>query len=514
MPVLLSKQQMQALDRFAIDSIGIPALTLMEVAGRAVADAAEPLARAGGRVIAAAGLGNNGGDAVVAARHLRDRGFEVTLVLIGRADRASPDLAAELAIAARLDLVPQVVDDDGAFAAFARDLAGHAVAIDGLFGTGLSRPVTGLEARVLDLLDHAKLSVVAVDIPSGIDADTGRVLGTALHADVTVTFQHAKLGHLLHPGRAYAGRLVVADIGIPRCLLARVGPCASTIESEELRDALPLRRADTHKGTYGHLLVVAGARDRPGAALLAGRAGLRTGAGLVTIASDEETIRRIAPALDELMGHSAGISDRIDARSVLEALESRNALAIGPSLTAGPELAALLREVLSQARVPAVVDASALGALGADLDWLKARGYPTILTPHPGEMARLSGLDVREVQADRIGVATAVARASGAHVVLKGASTVVASPDGEAGVITRGNPGMATGGAGDVLTGVIGGLLAQGAGARSAARAGALLHAAAGDIAGARGQGRLIASDIIAALSEASAELRGEASRR
>lgn len=504
MTVLLTKAEMQALDRLAIEELGIPGLVLMEVAGRAVADAVEAMRHTegtGARVVAIAGPGNNGGDAVVAARHLRDRGAPVELVLVGDPANVSPDLARQLAIAAGIGIQPVVVRDEAGLEALRARLSPETVAIDGLFGTGLTRPVTGLPAAAIDVLEASAAPVVAVDIPSGIDADTGQVLGKAVRARATVTFQHPKLGHLLHPGRAHAGELTVADIGIPRALLAgpspRVAPRAGLLDAEVVRAALPPRTADTHKGTYGHLLVVAGVPDRPGSALLAGRAALRAGAGLVTLGSDEETIRRLAPSFFELMGLSLG-APRIEPAAVRDALASRRVLAIGPSLEGDAALLALLRQVLLDPAldVPAVLDAGALTALGRELGWLKGRRAPTILTPHPGEMARLTGLDTRAVQADRVGVARRVAAESGAHVLLKGASTVVAGPDGWAGVVLRGNPAMATGGAGDVLTGMLGALLAQGVEAGLAARAGAVLHAAAGDLAAAARGGRIVASDI------------------
>lgn len=500
---------MSALDRIAIDELGIPSLVLMEVAGRAVADRAEHALAAvrgstGEGVLAISGLGNNGGDAVVAARHLADRGVPVVLVVVGDVARESRDLAAELAIARRLGVDPVRITSDAELPALRALISRAAVVIDGLFGTGLARPIEGLEARVIEAINLSGRHVLAVDVPSGVDADSGRILGTAVRAAETVTFQHAKLGHVIHPGRDHTGALTVADIGIPRSLLARISPRAEVVEPDVVRQALPPRRADTHKGTYGHLLIVAGAPDRPGSALLAGRAALRIGSGLVTIASDAETIARLAPELVELMGLSAGAS-RPGAAAILEGLTSRSALAIGPSLAPDPETAALVREVLEGTRVPAVVDAGALAALGAETSWIRRRPAPTILTPHPGEAARLAGIETARVQSDRVRVARDLAAGSGAYVVLKGASTLIAAPDGRISVVTRGNPRMATGGMGDVLTGIIGGLLAQRVEPHLAARAGVFLHAAAGDRAAARRQGPLVASDLLDALFEAPA---------
>lgn len=497
---VLTGAQMRTLDQTAIETIGIPSMVLMETAGKAVAEAVNRCldgVEDGPPVLALVGGGNNGGDAVVAARHLENEGHEVTLVLLVEPATARGDLAAQLAIADKLEtpllVLPEAIDDEGLQTLF----ADHSVVIDGLFGTGLSRPIEGLAARLIAALNDADNPVVAVDIPSGVHADTGQILGVAVEATTTVTFALPKLAHVLYPGRAHAGAIEVVDIGIPYQLLEGIDPKVTLVEPDELELALPPREADSHKGTFGHLLVVAGSPDRPGAALLAGRAALRSGAGLVTIGSDDETIRRVAGALDALMGESLG-EGLPSAQAVLEALATRTALAIGPSLPPGPALGALIRDVVEAAQVPVLIDAGALNVLGPDPGWLRARAFETVLTPHPGEMARMLGVDAAAVQGDRLGVARRMADATGAVVVLKGASTVVAEPDGSVGVITAGNPGMATAGAGDVLTGVIGGLLAQGVAARVAARAGTLLHASAGDrYAALYGEARLTATDLI-----------------
>nr|XP_061807093.1 bifunctional NAD(P)H-hydrate repair enzyme Nnr-like [Nerophis lumbriciformis] len=477
MSTLLTRSQMQALDRLAIDDVGLPSLVLMEVAGRALADAVyERYVEEPGLVIAVAGSGNNGGDAAVAARHLAERGVPVELVVLAEPTKLSADLTTNLEIAARLGLDATYLVGDVVASRMRALVERSTYAIDGILGTGLSRPVEGSLADAIAALAFDDLFVVAADIPSGIDADTGQVLGVAVEADLTVTFQFAKLGHVLYPGRSYAGETRVVDIGIPTSRVADVEPWAEIVDDAEIDLAVPLRAPDTHKGTYGHLLVVAGTPDRPGSSLLAGRAGLSVGTGLVTIASDPRTIERIAGSLDGLMAQS--LASTADA---VAALDARTALVIGPSLPAKEATAKLVRVLLEASRVPVVLDAGALTALGSDLTFLKDRSGPVILTPHPGEMGRLTGLDTAAVQERRVSVARALAEETQTIVVLKGASTVVASPDGQVGVVVRGNAGMATGGMGDVLSGLIGGLLAQGVHPELAARAGAQLHALAGD---------------------------------
>jgi NAD(P)H-hydrate epimerase len=487
MSAVLTKAEMQALDRRAIEELGIPGMVLMEVAGRAVADRAGARAR-GRRVLAIAGLGNNGGDAVVAARHLFDRGVPVDIALAGARERVSPDLEKQLQIAKQLGLEPLSLEGAELPALFGK----YAVAIDGLFGLGLSRAIDGLSKAIIEALNDSALEIVAIDMPSGIDADNGQILGSAVRATETVTFQHKKLGHVFFPGREHTGILHVADIGIPRILLN--GTQALEVGDETIARALPARKRDAHKGTFGHLLIIAGVPDRPGSALLAGRAALRIGAGLVTIGSDGETIRRIAPALGEMMGASIGRDEAI----ILDELATKSALAIGPSLPPDGPTRALLMELLPRAEVPIVADAGALGAIGAQLEKISERRAPLILTPHPKEAAVLLGLDTKTIQSDRKKYALELATKAKAIVVLKGASTVIADAEGRVRVVLAGNPGMASGGTGDVLTGIIGGLLAQRVDPFDAACAGVLLHGRAGDRAAAQhGEARLIASDLI-----------------
>lgn len=491
---------MRALDADAIETVGIPSLTLMEVAGRAVADAAEGLARAEGsaRAVALAGPGNNGADAVVAARHLRERGFEVEICVLGAEAQLSSEARHQLEVARRLGLAPRLVEGEAAVAAVEACLREPGVVIDGLFGIGLSRPLEGWLRDAVERIEVHPHPVVAVDIPSGVDADTGAVLGEAITADVTVTFQYAKAGLLFFPGRERAGEVEVVDIGIPPSRLPSVvDEVMGWLELDTLQEALPPRAGDAHKGTFGHLMLIAGAPERPGSALLAARAAARAGAGLVTLGSDHETIRRLAPALVEIMGMGLGAT-RIEVEAVRAALVGRSAIALGPSLPPDPQTAAFLRSVLEDQTLPAVLDAGALSALGPLGGWLRNRPGPTVITPHPGEAGRMLGLDSAGVQSDRIAAARRLAEDTGAITVLKGATTVIAEPDGLVALSTRGNPGLATGGTGDVLLGVIGALLAQGVEPGLAARAGVELHGLAGDRAAEQlGERAVMASDVV-----------------
>lgn len=499
---VLTRRQMQALDRHTIEGLGLPGPVLMEVAGRAVADAVERiLGSATGRVVALVGPGNNGGDAVVAARHLTQRGHPVELVLFGPPEGRSADLLHQLSIAFKLGLASNELQTPGELGAW---LSGAAVAIDGLFGIGLSRPIAEPYGTAIRLLNESGVPVVAVDVPSGIDVDTGQILGVAVQAEHTVTFQHPKPGLLLYPGRAHAGDVEVVDIGLPPRLLADLGPLAEHLDDAVIQTALPPRPQDSHKGTYGHLLVVAGVPDRPGSALLASRAALRVGTGLVTVASDPITIGRIAGQLEALMGHS--LAD-LGPGPILEALAGKTGLALGPSLLPTPELRDTILAVLQKTRAPVVLDAGALSAFAGAASALADHHGPLVLTPHPGEAGRLLGLDSAAVQADRPAAAQALAQLTRAVVILKGAGTLIARPDGPLAYCTAGSPGMATGGTGDVLTGALGGLLAQGVEPVLAAWAAVQLHARAGERAAARvGEAGLIASDLHLALAEVLAQ--------
>lgn len=491
---LLTRAEMQAADRLTIEELGVPSLVLMETAGRAVAEATRRRFGPSAPVLAVAGTGNNGADAMVAARVLAGWGHPVRVVQVGAPDRRSPDASHQAALLEKLGIEVLGIEGEADAARLVDAAAPGAVLVEGLFGLGLDRPIAGWRAAVVEVLRGLGRPTVAVDVPSGVDADTGAAPGPVVPADLTVTFQYEKRGLLLHPGRALAGRLEVADIGIPPSVLGRVRPQVRTVDPRLIDRLHAARSPDSHKGRFGHVLVVAGTPERPGSALLAARAALRSGAGLVTVASTAETIRRVAPVLDELMGEVVGES-ALDPDAIARAWSTRDVLLLGPSLEGDARLGRLLDAVLAEPR-PAVLDAGALRAVA--LDALRDRPGPTVLTPHPGEMSILMGASVADVQRDRIGSASEAAARSNAVVVLKGASTVVAAPRGTAVVITSGNPGLATAGTGDVLGGIVASLLAQGFSAFEAAEAGAELHARAADAAVDRvGERGLVASDLL-----------------
>jgi len=383
-------------------------------------------------------------------------------------------------------------------------LAASDLVVDALFGTGLTSTVTGHYRAAIEAINTAQLPVISVDMPSGIHADTGLVLGVAVRATVTVTFALPKLGLYLGPGIDHAGTVEVADIGIPSAFVQAVPSRVMVITLEQARALLPARHPSDHKGTYGHVGIIAGSVGKTGAAALAARGALRVGAGLVTVATPTSVNDVLEAKLLEVMtAPMPETKARTLARSGLDRLltfvNTRTAVAVGPGLTTHPETVDLVHALIGRLEKPSVLDADALNALAGRMALLTECKVPPILTPHPGEMARLEEQATpQSVNADRIGTAARFAQGRGVILVLKGARTVVAHPDGRIAICPTGNPGMATAGTGDVLTGMIVGLLAQGLSGWDAACAGTFFHGAAGDLAASTcGQIGMTAGDLV-----------------
>jgi ADP-dependent NAD(P)H-hydrate dehydratase / NAD(P)H-hydrate epimerase len=406
--------------------------------------------------------------------------------------------------------------DDASFDAdgLARRLARASVVVDALLGTGLNAPVTGTMAGVVEAINGCAKPVFAVDLPSGLSADTGRALGVAVQAACTATFAFAKTGQVVEPGRSACGRLEIVDIGIPDAAVEAVGPRTHVLDAAGVGALLPRRAPETHKGTTGHVLVIAGSRGKSGAALLCAGAAARTGAGLTTLAAPAALQAVIEGHVREAMtdtlpdgpGGTAALGDGADVERLLR---HRASVVCGPGLGLNDATRALVAQVVAGCEAPLVLDADGLNAV-ADTTALRDRREPTVVTPHPGEMARLLAVDTKTVQADRIGVARRLAARDAIVVVLKGAGTVIAAPDGRTALCPTGNPGMASGGMGDVLAGVIGALLAQGLSAFDAACFGAYAHGAAADaVAARRGQVGLLAGDVLDAMPPTIGRLQG-----
>jgi ADP-dependent NAD(P)H-hydrate dehydratase / NAD(P)H-hydrate epimerase len=496
---LQNASSMRELDRIAIEEIGIPGSVLMEVAGRACAEAVlEHLPKnRPGRIAVVSGKGNNGGDGMVAARHLHHGGHPVDVFLLASTKEPKGDALLNLKILERTGLPVHSVTDEAELRKIRWE--SYDVVLDAIFGTGLDHDVEGFLAQVIEAINESKVFVVAVDIPSGVSADNGRVLKTAVRASHTVTFGYPKIGHVLHPGAALCGDLSIVDIGLPPNRVQK-GPGSTWLTTDE--DVVPFltrREADAHKGRFGHLVVLAGSEDKPGAAALCCEAAMRSGAGLVTLAAEKKVLARTIVGPVEYMG--APVSSLEDLSSLCSG--NKQAIVVGPGLGTEERIAKLVRQAVAEIPLPMVLDADGLNNLDGQLDLLKKSGAKRVLTPHPGEMARLLGITPAQVQRDRLSLARKLASETGCVVVLKGASTVVADSDATAFVNLTGNPGMATGGTGDVLTGMVGSFLAQGMGAREAALVGAYVHGLAGDeAANLMGQHALVASDLIDKLPE------------
>ncbi len=499
---------MRLIEEDAVNA-GVRIVDLMERAGRAVADAAA--ARAGGSpVTVLCGTGMNGGDGFVAARHLARAGVPVTVFsLADEADLKGAAHEAYQALHYGTSVTPIVLSDDK-FGLLRRSLQASRVVVDALLGIGLTGEVRGTAVRAIEVMNALASTVVSADVPSGLDADTGRTLGRAVRADVTITFTCQKPGLVLYPGAEQAGEVIVADVGIPDETVARHTSMRLT-DAADAAGLWPVRPADAHKGTCGRVLVVAGSTGMTGAAVLTSRAALRSGSGLVTLALPV-SLNAIAEAhLTEEM--TLPVTEAVGGRGVVLATralhrlgrfaEGCDAVAIGPGLGREEGTLQLVRDLLARVTCPVVVDADGLYALAGHPEAVAGRAAPTVLTPHWGEAAVLLGAEVAAVREDSPGAAALLAEEYGATVVLKGARTVIATA-GEIRINLTGNPGMATAGTGDCLTGMITGFLAQGLGAHDAAVLAAYVHGLSGDLAAAhRTAYCLVASDIIDFLPEA-----------
>ncbi len=500
---LVTAAQMRAVDQAAIEQHGMPASVLMENAGAALAAAALALSAFYGRFIVLCGRGNNGGDGLVAARRLHVAGRRVFVEVVLGAERLEGEAKRNLTALQAAGLSPTSIPDEL--------VAGPGdVVVDALFGTGLSRAPEGPWAEAIGRIRvwrEKGAKVVAADLPSGLHSDTGQPFDPCVQADLTLCFGLLKVGQVVEPGRSLCGRVQEVDIGIPEVAWQQLPrPAMWRVEEPDARARIPVRKADSHKGSHGHVLVVAGSWGKTGAAAMAGIAALRAGAGLVTVATRPEALVPVLAHAPELMGLeliSDGALGPGDLNPLLEAADGKEALVIGPGIPRGSDTAKLLGALLEELHVPVVLDADALNAVAEQPDVLQRAKCPLVLTPHPGEMARLCGKSVPELLRDRVGAARTMAAAHQAVVVLKGAATLICLEDGTLYVNPTGNPGMATGGTGDVLAGIIGALLAQGLSAEDAAVAGVFAHGLSGDLASARtGLQGLIATDLLGGLGE------------
>ncbi len=506
---ILTSDAMRAVDRAAIEELGIPGLVLMENAAIGVVDALSERFAEARRVVILCGAGNNGGDGLAVARQLAARGFAPEIGLLAGGRRLSADCETQREICRRMGLWMQELPDSAAARAL---LVGADLIVDALFGTGLDRPLAGLFAEAVDAVNASGVPVLAVDLPSGLDASRTRPIGPHVRATLTVTFAAPKIATIFAPASEAVGELVVTDLGISPALIENAPGGLHLLTAEELATFVIARSPEAHKGDFGHALLVAGSFGKSGAAALAARAAVRAGAGLVTVATPADALPLVAAAaLESMTVALAAGPDGLDPACVAaltQAAIGKRALGIGPGLGTAEGTVSAVRAFVLASELPLVLDADGLNAFAGDAAALASRRGPTLLTPHPGELARLLGVTAAEIQDDRLGWARRAAVLTGAIVVLKGHLTLIADPAGDTFVNPTGNPGMASGGSGDVLTGVLAALLAQGYEPLAAAELGVYLHGLAGDLAAADiGAVGLRASDLVERLPRALAQV-------
>jgi NAD(P)H-hydrate epimerase len=502
--IVVTAKQMQALDRQTIDDFGIPGRVLMENAGRGATHAflQNVYQKGRGRVGILAGRGNNGGDGFVMARYLSQKNIPVTVYLLSTADKVEGDAAANLKLlcASRVELVE--VPDEPSFVEKQSQLKHTTHWIDAILGTGLNSDVKGYFRRVITFINDLKRPVFAVDIPSGLNSDTGQPCGVCIQALATATFGFAKIGHVVNPGATFCGHVDVIDIGIPPGLASDAGIQQHLIAGSLIKSLLAHRDPDTHKGRTGHALIVAGATGKTGAAMMTAASALRTGAGLVTLGIPHSLNPIIESRLTETMtiplpDQGTGLLLEEAFPDIVQAVQGKQAMALGPGLGMASHTRNLVYRMIKEIDLPLVIDADGLNNLAGRIGCLEGRKSATVLTPHPGEMGRLTGVSSFQVQSDRVTAARNLARQTKTFVVLKGARTIIAQPDGAVWINPTGNPGMASGGMGDVLTGMITGLIAQGHTALNACLIGVYLHGLAADMLSSKAPWGYLATEVM-----------------
>jgi NAD(P)H-hydrate epimerase len=503
---LVTSESMRAIDNECIQNVGIPGLKLMENAGlgtvRFIEREITPLTDK--RITVVCGKGNNGGDGFVIARELKSRGATVGAYLAGHRDDVGGDARANLDRLGREGVVE--LTEGRSIGELVQAMKKSDLVVDAVFGTGFEGVPRGLSGTVIGQINLCGRPVLAVDVPSGLNATTGAAEGECVRARWTCTMGLPKRGFYLHPGRTYVGDVFVVDIGVPPAVIEAVGVRENVLTRDEAGDLLPERPPDAHKGTFGRIVVIAGSVGYSGAAALTAESALRSGAGLVTLGTPVSLNDILETKLTEVITRplpeteSRAVSaDALPA--VREMLETADAVALGPGLSRDPGTQGLVRAIVSEIDRPCVVDADGLNAISPEAVGARTGTAALVLTPHPGEMSRLTGRAVEDVQGRREDVAREVAEKARATVVLKGDATVVADPDGQTYINPTGNSGLASGGTGDVLTGIVAALLGRGLEGLLAGALGAYVHGAAGDAAAAEiGQISMTAGDVLARL--------------
>jgi len=512
---VLKAREMQELDKFTIEVLGIPGLVLMENAARGICEVVSRVLPSG-KIAVVCGKGNNGGDGLAAARNLYNMGYEVSVFLTAPVEELKGDAKKNAEILSSLPVRIEVIREDS-LDRLKSSLSESDLTIDALFGTGLSKPLGGFYEELVNLINRFAKKVLAVDLPSGLSADSPKPIGVCVKADYTVTFAHPKVAHIFPPASEFVGELFIVDISIPQSVSQSMAPNRYILSLEEVSLLFPERKQMSHKYTYGHVAVIGGSLGKTGAPSMAAISALRVGAGLSTIIAPRSLAPIFETKLTEVMTLPIGKGekdffgiDHLEETFLAVERGKFSTLLVGPGLGNKSDSYEFVREFLrSKPLLPLVIDADGINALAQEPHILNLLEVPVVLTPHIGEFSRLASIPKEEVLASLPDVALDFATKFGVYLVLKSSRTVVATPDGELFVNIRGNPGMATAGTGDVLAGVIAGFLAMGMGAANASKLGVFLHSLAGDMAAARKtQESLIATDIIEELPEAIAWLK------
>ena len=511
---IVDSATMRWLDEKAIKRYGIPGLVLMENAGRGVAEIIErnfgsltgggkPLPYEGKRVSIFAGKGNNGGDGFVVARHLLNKGFKVCVYLLARPQDVKGDAKVNLNIWQKMNGETVSIVSKKSLERHRVNIRHAHLIVDAIFGTGLSADVKGIQRDVIEFINRLNKLVVAVDIPSGLNASNGKVLGSCVKATITATMAIPKIGLLIYPGMDYAGKVEVVDIGMPKEFLKDEKILWELLDFEGIKRLIKPRHGNTHKGSFGHVFVLAGSVGKSGAAAMTSMGALRTGAGLVTLGIPESLNPIMARKLTEVMTlplaeSRAGVCGYEAFDEIMKFIRDKEVVVLGPGLTAEGPVKKLVLRLVWESKIPLVIDADGVNCLAEDVKILGKAKAPIVITPHPGEMARLVGSTAKDVQVDRLGIASRFAKENKVIVVLKGARTIIAEPSGKIFINPTGNPGMATAGTGDVLAGMIGGFIAQGYSPLDACNMAVYMHGLAGDeVAKKKGEVGMIATDIV-----------------
>ncbi len=503
---ILNSTQMKQADKITIEELKIPGIILMENAGISVVDVIEEVIEdiGGLRFLIVCGKGNNGGDGFVVARHLIRKNINVEVILIGKSDQLKGDALINYNMLKVYKDSIYELSEEQELRSKEYLFKEADIIIDALFGTGLTNPLDGIYKEVVEIINNQDALVISIDVPSGLSSDTNRIIGPYIKADITVTLAEMKWCHIFPPAEYMCGQVFVKDIGIPEYVIKQSKPYLKLITEEDIIDLLLPRIPDTHKSNYGEILAVAGSAGKLGAAWMTGQSALKSGAGLVTVGIPEICHQAMMSKIIELM--TIGFNSTIDGTFSLNALEQildfakdKDLIAIGPGLTIHSECIKLVHELIKSYDKILVIDADGINAIAKDTDVLNNKKGTIILTPHPGEMARLIKSTSKKVQENRVQIASDFAKKYDVILVLKGYRTLIAFPDGMIYVNPTGNPGMASGGVGDVLTGMIAGFVAQNLdNIKQATLAAVYLHGLAGDLAKEKiGEIPLIASDIM-----------------